>query len=293
MKKRVAYLIVDGKQFGDENHSLEIQFNITYSGNALIPLDAVFVVDNLKKDDVYYITDNASLFASRNKDIQFWAGYKGQVRKLYDGKIRVATPSGQPDTSLTITAMQSYSYIPESISVEYYNISFLDLLRDWERVSLMPVLIPENIKTSPTLLQKVDFFYTGSVSGYLNEIINWITGFNTVKEQIIFSQDVSGIIVSNQDNVNLIAPIIPINSATGMVGIPKPNAAGIDITVLMDTALRAGMTIELTSTMLPKYNGLYNIQSVTYHGSVRGNDFYTDLHCTQVYKGTNNGTTNL
>ena len=88
--------------------------------------------------------------------------------------------------------------------------------------------------------------------------------------------------VSKQDVVNKTLPVIIASSKSGMVGIPEPTATGVDIRMLLDVSIVSGQTLELRSELLPRYNGLYNVHNVTHRGSVRDNDFYTDLQCIRV-----------
>lgn len=286
MRQRVAYLIIDGKKFGDTDHSLEIRFDITYAGNSRVPLDTTFYVYNLKKDDIYKATKNTSLFEDKMVDIEFWCGYKGNVRRLFKGKILNASPSGQPDTSLTISALADDVFFERKVKVNYKNITFYDLLKDYEAKSGCPVIIPESIKYDSRLQTVVgNYAFTGSVSEYITKIIKDITGNNITKGNLVFVRNDGIIYVANQDTASRTIPPIPINSKTGMVGIPEPTETGINVRVLLDTTLRAGLTINLTSTMLPKYDGTYNIINVTHHGSVRGKEFYTDMYCTKAKRG--------
>lgn len=287
MKRRIAYLVIEGKQIGDEKHSLQIQFNITYQGNTQIPLETVFVVDNLRKEDIYYITTNTSYFqdemSAPKKKIEFWCGYEGNVRKIFDGRIRKAYPTGQPDTSLYIYAMSASEFIPTQVTAQFDNITFYELLKDYERRSLISVIIPESLRYDSRLQTMLPTYsFDGTIDNYYKQLVSDITGNAFVKGQLNFIKDGAIVYVCKQDAKNTELPIIPINSHTGMIGIPEPTAAGVDLRVLLDTSIRAGMTIRLESKMLPKYNGEYNVNNVTYNGSTRGKEFYTDLHCTRV-----------
>lgn len=286
MRKRVGYLVVEGKQFGDIDTPLDITFDVTYMGNALVPLDSHFSIDNLSKEDIYDITTNTQLFLDRKRHIEFWCGYEDNYQKIFDGEISSANPSGQPDTSVNITAWASTYIMGTNIKVAYPQISYLDLLRDAVAKCGFLLNLPAFLRSSPQLQQTVEnFSYTGSSYDYLRRIMSDITGFNLIKQQILFFIQNGIVSVSRADVVNNGLPVIDINSNTGMIGIPQPHSVGIDIRTLLDVSLTAGQTINFTSDLLPIYNGLYNIFTVTHHGSIRGNDFYTDLYCLKVNGG--------
>lgn len=283
MKKRVAYLKIDEKQFGDEDHSLEIQFSVTYKGNTLIPLDSVFVVDNLNKDDIYKITSNTALFKDPERKIEFWCGYKGNVRKIFDGRILKANPTGQPDTSLYIYAWSTLETTGDIAEIKENNIKYVDLLERVVKGMNMGLVISPEVRNSPQL-QKVASQYAlnGTYGEHYNRVVSDITGYNVVKDQIVFTIYNNTVYVSKQDVVNKTLPVIIASSQSGMVGIPEPTATGVDIRMLLDVSIVSGQTLELRSELLPRYNGLYNVYNVTHRGSVRDNDFYTDLQCIRV-----------
>lgn len=286
MRRRVGYIVIDGKQFGDIETPLDIAFDVTYMGNALVPIDSHFSIDNLSKEDIYDITTNTQLFMDRKRHIEFWCGYEDNYQKIFDGEISSANPSGQPDTSVNITAWASTYIMGTNVRVAYPQVSYLDLLRDAVTKCGFMLNMPAFLRSSPQLQQVVEnFTYTGSAYDYLRRIMSDITGFNLIKQQILFFIQNGIVSVSRADMANSGMPIIEINSDTGMIGIPQPHSVGIDIRMLLDVSLTAGQTININSDLLPLYNGLYNVFTVTHHGSIRGNDFYTDLYCLKVNGG--------
>lgn len=293
MRKRVGYLIIEGKQFGDVENPLQITFDVTYMGNALIPLESHFTIDNLSKEDIYDITTNTQLYLDRKRHIEFWCGYEDNYQKIFDGQISNAYPTGQPDTSVNITAWSSTYIMGTNVKVAYPQISYLELLKDSVTRCGFQLDLPMFLRSSPQLQQIAEnFSYTGSSYDYLRRIMSDITGFNLVKQQMLFFIQNGIVSVSREDVVNKSLPIVEISKETGMIGIPQPHSVGIDVRVLLDVSLSAGQTIKLSSDLLPLYgnkndptSGLYNIFTVTHHGSLRGGDFYTDLYCLKVNGG--------
>lgn len=286
MKQRVAYLIIDGKQFGDENNPFEISFDVSYQGNALQPIASKFSIDNLSKDDMRQIVNNTALFSDAiRRKIEFYCGYKGNVKKIFDGQIESAHPAGQPDTSVEISAWTSIEIMGDNIQREYKNTKYLKILEDAIKLCGYGSNIDIDVRNSG-ILQKIASEYSVSSSSYefLRRVICDITGFATTKNQVIFTIANNIMYVYFANSKSKTTPI-EINANTGMVGIPQPNSVGVDVRVLLDVSLLPGQTINLTSELAPLYNGLYNIQNISHHGSVRDNDFYTDLQCQRVYKG--------
>ena len=300
MKKRVAYFIIDGKQFGDEKNSpLNISFNVSYMGNSLVPLDANFTIDNLSQDNIAYISTNTSLFLTRRRKIQFFCGYEGNVQLLFDGEIEQAQPHGQPDTSLEIRAWTSIYSMGKKIKVKFNNIKAIDLLKSAIKECGYSLSCPAEIQTAPQLQKIIEYFsMTGSAQEFLWRVIRNITGNYVVKDQVLFTIAKGVVSVAWADKINskkkfqkiysingevigkyLDTGNLQINESTGMIGIPEPTQAGINLRTKLDVSLGVGQTIDFFSLMMPIYNGSYNIYGITHHGSTRGKDFYTDLIC--------------
>lgn len=291
MKQRVAYIIIDGKQFGNEDNCLNISFDVTYMGNSLVPLDAKFTIYNLNEDDIRYITTNTMYFQDRHRSIEFYCGYKNDVHLMFKGEIQRAQPSGKPDIGLEIVAWTSIYSMGKKVKVSANNIKALDLLRNAVSACGMKLNCPVNLQNSPQLQRIISYFTTAgeaSAREYLAKAIRDITGNFVVEGQIFISVANDVVSVSWADKTNKksasaivdgIAEYIQINSTTGMVGIPEPTASGVNIRVLLDTTLAVGDTITLMSSVLSLYNGNYNIYAINHHGSTREPEFYTDLVC--------------
>ena len=296
MKQRVAYIIIDGKQFGDEDNCLNITFDVTYMGNSLVPLEAHFIIDNLKEDDIRYITTNTMLFQDRHRSIEFYCGYKGDVHLMFKGQIQKAQPSGKPDIKLDIVAWTSIYSMGKKVKVTANNIKALDLLRNAVIANGMKLDCPANIQKAPQLQRIISYFTTAGVASareYLSMAIRDVVGTFVVEDQIFISiaNDVvsvsyadkpnrkSGSIITDEETGRSWIEYTQINSSTGMIGLPEPTASGVNLRVLLDTTLSVGDTITLLSEVLDLYNGDYNIYAINHHGSTRERDFYTDLVC--------------
>lgn len=285
MKKRCAYFEIDGIKIGDKYSDLDISFDVPYMGNALVPLASRFSIDNLSQDTMNYIATNTTLFQNRTRHIKFFLGYEDNVKMLFDGEISKAQPSGQPDRSLMIEAWTSTQTMGTNCQIKYDSVTYRYLIEDAAKKCHYTCSFAPNVYNAPRLQQIVPHFsHTGSEYEYLRRVMSDVTGFNTVKDTILFCLNNGVLNISLADSVNNGVPVRDINASTGLVGIPEPNAAGVDLRVLLDVTLSAGQTIRLTSKVAPLYNGLYNIYGVTHHGSIRSNEFYTDLICQRVYK---------
>lgn len=285
MKKRVAYFDIDGGKIGGKDSDFDISFDISYMGNTLVPLASRFTIDNLSQPTMNYIATNTTLFEERAKrHIIFYCGYEDNVKPLFDGEISKAQPSGQPDTSLNITAWSSTRIMGNNTEVKKSNTTYSQLIKDAaDQCGYKCFISPELEKDSRLTMILPEFSYTGSQYNYLRRVMSDVTGFNVIKGQILFCIANGVLTASISDTINTQFPIKEINMNTGLIGVPEPTTAGINLRVLLDVTASAGQTIKLESKLMPIYNGLYNIWGVTHHGSLRGKDFYTDLICQRVF----------
>ena len=285
MKKRCAFFDIDNVFIGHKYSDFDISFDVSYLGNAIVPLSARFSIDNLSQSTMNYIATNTMLFSDRTRHIKFYCGYEDNVRVLFDGEISKARPTGQPDTSLIIDAWTSTKTMGTNISIKRKNITYIDLVKEAaERCRLSCNILPGAYK-SAHMQQIVDnFSHTGSEQDFLARVMNDITGFNFVEGQILFCIGNGRLTVGQSDEINSGIPVREISSNTGLIGIPEITAAGVNLRTLLDVTLFPGQTIMLKSKLMPLYNGLYNIYGINYHGSLRGDDFYSDLVCSRVYK---------
>lgn len=295
MKERVAYFIIDGKHFGldstlldqaPEYNSLNITFDIPYMGNSLVPLPAKFTIDNLTPQSRKHITTNTSIFLKRRRKIQFYAGYKGEERCLFDGEINRAWFEGLPDTTLYIEAWTSLESMGSIVNVRFNSIKAIDLLEDAVKRCKMTLYTTSKVRNHPQLQRIIKgFSFSGSGASaynYLTRVMKDITGFYYTKNQIIISIQnnvVKVSLLSEQNNKPM-----DIGYWNGMVGLPVPNMGGVDITMRLDPNFYVGQTVRLESLSNSLYNDEYNIFGTIFRGSLRGDDFYTDLICTRVYK---------
>lgn len=283
MKDRIAYFNIDNIMIG-EHADFDISFDVTYHCNTLVPLPSRFSIDNLKQDTLNYIATNTQLFQERRRHIQFWCGYEDNVRKIFDGEISRATPSGQPDKTIDIEAWSSTEVMGTNVGIQRKNITGVDLIKEAANICGYSWSFTQGALKSSKLQRIIpEFSHTGSEYDFLRRVMSDITGFNVVKDQILFCIEDKRLLVTQADEINTLLPTKEINAGTGLIGIPEPTAAGVNLRLLLDVTLSAGQTIRLLSKTMPLYNGLYNIYAITHHGSLRGNEFYTDLICQRVY----------
>lgn len=223
---------------------------------------------NLPQEDVEYLTTFTSQWIAINqrKRIRIIAGYKDtNVGLLFDGDIIEALPTVPPDVCLRCKARSgaygNSTMISKSITRQ---ISVKDMLKQagqWTGLK---------INDFTTTTRKIDgFYYTGSATQLINQI-------NNIPDIIAYEEDGS-LCVVDKKNPDIQKGIRLINSSSGMIGIPQPDALGVKVRILLDPNIRLGQQIKVESSTIPACNGIYTIYELEHKGELRGSEFYTDI----------------
>lgn len=282
MKKRIAYLEIDGKRFGSENSGLEITFDVAYNGSNLIPVDSTFTLTNVNSNDLAQIVTNTSVFLERHRTVKCYAGYSDNVKCIFSGTILQANPTNIPDTIVSISAQSQWEMMGEQVNETYKNPKFIQLIEDAAKACGLRTNIPTDIRNSILQLSAgSNWSYSGSAYGFLQQVELDLAIGNNTNDSLSFPIK-NGVLYVYWTNKPYPASIPVINKNTGLIGIPTPTKVGINFKVLLDVSLQPLQTISLETDRLKLYNGLYNILNVRHHGSLRGSDWYTEVECSRV-----------
>lgn len=220
------------------------------------------------------------------KIIKLKAGYDDKLSLIIDGSIMSAMPTMPPDVWLNCEVINSYELqkkhlnltIEEGLSLQNYS----QLVADTIGVSL-----EMRIKNSDYLNKKMS---GKSFSGNVFQLANSITQafcFDKTTDKygkvVAYIEgdtlivDYSNLSANDERTAN---PIL-INKDTGMVGLPEMSMAGklVNITTLLNPAIKTGDVIKLESEQIKSANALYYVQGITYTGEFRGNAWYSTLTC--------------
>lgn len=282
MKKRVAYLEIDGKKFGSEDAGLDMSFNVSYNGSNLIPTDSVFTLTNVNSNDLKQIVTNTSVFLERKRTIKCYAGYSDNVKCIFAGSILQASPVNMPDTTISISATSHWEMMGKWVKVSYSNPKFIDLLNKAVEACELKKNIPADIENG-ILQQRAgrEWSFNGSAYEFLSRVENDLAIGNNTPDTLSFPI-ANGTLYVYWASKPYPAGIPIINANSGLIGIPTPTRVGVNLKVLLDVSLSPLQTIRLETKRLDLYNGLYNIINVHHSGSLRGTDWYTELECSRV-----------
>ena len=282
MKKRVAYLEIDGKKFGSEDSGLEVTFDVPYNGTNLIPVDSTFTLTNVNSNDLAQIVTNTSVFLERHRTVKCYAGYSDNVKCIFAGTVLQANPTNMPDTIITISAQAQWEMMGAPVDISYKNPKFIQLIEDAVKACGLTPNIPTDIRNGVLQLSAgKNYSFNGSAYDFLRQVETDLAIGNNTHDSLSFPIK-DGVLYVYWTSKQYPASIPVINKNTGLIGIPTPTKVGINFKVLLDVTLQPLQTVRLETDRLKLYNGLYNIQNIRHHGSLRGTDWYSDIECIRV-----------
>lgn len=285
MKKRIVYLEIDGKRFGSETGDhLNVSFDVPYAGTGFVPTNSSFTLTNLNKDDLFEVVTNTARFIERKRKIKCFAGYEGAVEQIFGGEILQSNPTDLPDTSVNITAFSNIQSMGEQIEVEYNNPTLFDIVDDARKSCGYGIFITEKVRNSSILQTRIpgNWSFSGSTADFLRETSIMLANQVRQSKEALSFVVANNILYIGWQNERFPGTIPVISAESGMIGIPSPTEAGINLRILLDVSLQPLQTIYIKSNQLSLYNGLYNIINIRHRGSLRGRDWYTDLECVRV-----------
>lgn len=239
-----------------------------------MPMSAVMVkadvsICNLTRSDIEYLTTYTSQWIAlqQRKRIRVFAGYADALplQLIFDGDIIEAIPTQPPDIWLNCKA-QSGNYgstqmfsksilVPTEIKTVFGQAAgWMEMPLDWKA-------------TSTKTIKSFDF------SGSRTKLIDRLCDLDDI---IVFEENGTLVAVDKKAPVRD-GVIREISEQTGMVGVPKIDYIGIEATVFLDTRIKRGDTVHLTSVRVPAASGLYYVYNVCHQGHLRGTDFYTTI----------------
>ena len=235
--------------------------------------EAQISICNLAKDDIEYLTTFTSEFIAiqQRKRIRIFAGYEETgVSLIFDGDIARAIPTSPPDVWLECKALSGYYSNKEVISMSLKgSLSISDICMACASKLGMPL-----IDLSKTTKKITDFSFTGDKRKLISEI-NDLGGISAWEDNgTLYISD------ENKPRGDILAR--ELSEKTGMIGVPKVDPIGIEVTMLLDNSLQIGQVVVLNSQLFKQANGNYYIYEIRHEGHLRGNNFQTTIKARRV-----------
>lgn len=246
---------------------INVNFSVTKLASAIMN-KATIDICNLTKADIDFLTTYTSEFIAINqhKRIRLWAGYEDTgIAVIFDGDIVEALPSDPPDIWLKCQALSGYYNAKDPISKTFNgNLSFKAICQEAAKILNLTLDYESSVVKNIT-----DFSFNGGKTKILNAL-NELADIDAYEDDGI-------LVVKDAGEPRKSAIVRYINENSGMIGMPKPDALGVTLNVLLDNSLKIGQKIYLESRSIPSCSGEYYIYELKHDGSLRGNNFYTQI----------------
>ena len=257
---------------------LNVSFSVTVASMDGMGGVASIDIYNLNREDMQFLTTTAAHWVEQQSIIQLYVGYDDDVRCVFSGAVMDALPQGYPDLVLHIKAESGPLWSTKILDIKKANLKIMDLVDYVSSATGYPVNIPTWVRQGNELLNKRldSYSYTGNAWKLLDEIQEMIGGFN-ISEKSVFLSCYNSQITLWSPQVREGEQKLLISDETGMVGVPNPMNAGVEVTTLLNPLINIGDTIHLETKRVPIAVGDYKIKEYTHVGELRGNNFYTKI----------------
>lgn len=272
MKNRRIIIQFDTPQGLKELDGIEVKFSVDKLASAVMN-QANIDICNLATEDIEYLTSYTSQFIeiAKHKRVRIFAGYEDTgISLIFDGDIVEALPTLGPDRWLKCKALSGYYNARTPISTVVQGTQpiknvcaavagFLNLSLNYMATSTKTVS---------------DFEYTGGKTKAIKEL-------NELGDIVAYEDD-GVLVVQDIGQPRTDIGIRRIDETSGLIGIPKPDAIGVECKVLLDNTLKIGQKIYLESLVIPSSCGEYYIYELKHSGDLRGNEFYTEIKARRI-----------
>lgn len=252
--------------FLDINAKVNFNTSIAMFGSSS---EANINITGLTVDKMSYLATSFSLWQKQRiyNTIEIDAGYEGRHQILFSGTIIDAVPSLEgADYSIALKCSSRYDFatVPDSRQFKG-KVSVKEICRQ----------IAKDIKAALVYATNAEAYvedYSYSAQNIQTQLRNLsqTTGLN------IYIVNNRLYVTKNGDAVDKI-PTLKITTAD-IIGTPKPNAQGCDISIKMNTEIVTGQPVELISYKFPQLNSYqYYVAYFNHTGETKGRKWQTDV----------------
>lgn len=246
---------------------VEVKFTVAKLMSAVMNKASIDIC-NLAKEDIEYLTTYTSQFIAINerKRIRLFAGYEEDgVSLIFDGDVVEGMPTSPPDRWIRMKALSGYYSNKETVSKTINgDLPTMDICAEASNMLSIPM------SYEATSTKKIsDFSFTGDKQKIIKDL-------NELGDITAYEDD-GVLFVVDKDKPRKSVPVRYIDENSGLVGIPKPDPIGIELTVFLDNSLKIGQQIYVESKIFPSASGVYFIYELEHTGDLRGQEFYTKI----------------
>ena len=258
-------------------NGLNVKFSVEENWGNRFPLANIGVC-NVKGATRDFLT-NYMNFANLQWDkriLRLYAGYlaQGQNAKetpyLFGGNVKYTRFTEPPDIWINMEVV--YKEIASALKIQEWTIKGLCNAQAVLSECAKRLNVGLDIRDMPPNSVS-NFRASGDGKGLLRSLRNYYPGYAV----FITSDNKLTVIKYDRDKPAPGETIWAVREDTGMIGIPSVEYWGVDVTTLLNPAMKPGDWIRLTSANQPMADGLYRIWKTTHSGELRGNEFCTKI----------------
>ncbi|WP_310625808.1 baseplate hub protein [Limnohabitans sp.] len=182
------------------------------------------------------------------------------LTKLFQGSIVSAMIGQPPDIVVALKCKTGYYFNATLCAVSHPACTNLSAICKQTADSMGLSMIFE-----ATDKQIANYNHTGPMGAHVRKIAEsgGVTAF----------VDDNELVVTNEGEPRKVYTLV-VNAETGMIGVPMFTEQGLQCKMLLDTKLRIGGKIEVTSKANPAVNGTYTAFKIQYEGANRDTPWY-------------------
>lgn len=264
---RIGHIEIEG--YGKIADGLDFKFEVEKIGDMYATFRAGVL--GLSMPHIHALTEWNNIEAGvKHRGIRIYAGYSSSVgeKKLVDGYIMNAAPTSPPEMWLNIEGMTSLRKSttvkePRTVSGSREEV-FSEVCREMGMPSRWDAV---RIDRGGDIEFKID----GQISSLAERIARAFGG-------IVYDDDGTAVLADKHAQYirpNYEPQVIDIDH--GLIGVPSVSIVGAVIRTRLNDSFKLYSWVNLKSSIMPKANGIYLVQSKKHVGHLRGNEWYTEL----------------
>lgn len=259
------------QEIDKSDESLKIDFSVKSA------LDGEFTngdltISGLKLSDTAFLGTNYDNKTGelRQSELKLEAGYPNATAEILLGNIIEATPNfNSPNNEINLKIKSGgFNNIDFSVCDSFNGATNFKTI--CEKVAQNNKVALEFKTSENPIIQ--DYSFKGTPFQQIENLRKYV-------KSNIFLQNAKLCVFSENQSPYTITKI---DYKSGLIGSPKPNPQGCEITCLLNPNLQVGQFIELETLKIPQLNGNYRIIELTHFGSNRGADWFSNLVLTKA-----------
>lgn len=222
---------------------------------------------------IYNLTEAKRNQLVKDKDkkkyirVQLFIGYEGNIKQVFQGNVnRAYTERAGADLATMMECIDGLADVKSSFSSKTASTkkkAVEEILKDMPNTSIGKITDFNKIYRNKVIM--------GSSYEELKKLVQ--------PDEIMFIDEEKLYIIKDTEVSDNYAPVI--SSETGLIGIPKKEDKIVEVTTMLNPAIKLGGLAQLESIYAPYLDGAYRVESSSFKGSFDGADWVQNVRLKQ------------